>query len=115
MIEAFWRSMKHAWLYLNQLDGFAKVKSLVAFYVEQHNTTIPHAAFDGQTPDEIYLGKGAAIPDELAERRKKARQARLEFQSGLTVRSVPGLGLQSFRACRNCARLNAECRRAQLG
>ena len=40
---------------------------------------IPHAAFHGQTPDEIYFGTGAAIPDELAERRKKARQARLDF------------------------------------
>jgi putative transposase len=79
MIGAFWRSMKHQWLYLNQVDSLGKVRSLVEFYVAQHNSTIPHTAFEGQTPNEIYFGTGAAIPDELTERRKKARQARLDF------------------------------------
>jgi putative transposase len=89
MIEAFWRSMKHQWLYLNQLDGFEKVRGLVAFYVGQHNTVIPHAAFDGQTPDEIYFGTGAAIPDELAERRKRARKERLAFNRGSRCGQCP--------------------------
>ena len=39
----------------------------VRFYVEQHNTVIPHSAFRGQTPDEMYFGTGAAVPDQLAE------------------------------------------------
>jgi transposase InsO family protein len=42
MIESFWRSMKHQWLYLNSLDSVARLRTLVAFYVEQHNTQMPH-------------------------------------------------------------------------
>ena len=55
MIEAWWRSLKHNWLFLNTLDTFAAVERLVAFYVEQHNTVMPHSAFHGQTPDEVYV------------------------------------------------------------
>lgn len=77
MIEAWWRSLKHSWLFLHSLDTVARVRSLVAFYVEQHNTTIPHSAFRGQTPDEMFSGKGDAVPDQLADARAAARRARL--------------------------------------
>jgi len=38
MIEAFWRSMKHQWLFLNTLDSVARGRALVDFYVNEHNT-----------------------------------------------------------------------------
>ncbi len=56
MIEAFWRSLRHQWLYLHELDSLEKLRPLVAFYVEQHNTVMPHSAFGGQTPDEMSFG-----------------------------------------------------------
>jgi putative transposase len=31
MIEAFWRSLKHQWLYLNSLDSIERLRVLVAF------------------------------------------------------------------------------------
>jgi len=77
MIEAFWRSMKHNWLFLNQLDTPAAVERLVAFYVTEHNSVMPHAAFNGQTPDEVYFGTGDQVVAQLAQRRTEARQARL--------------------------------------
>jgi len=77
MIEAFWRSLKHQWLYLNSLDSLARLRTLVEFYVEQHNTRMPHAAFHGQTPDEIYFGTAANLPAELAAAREQAPAARL--------------------------------------
>jgi hypothetical protein len=77
MIEAFWRGLKHQWLYLNTLDTLATVKRHVAFYVEQHNTHLPHAAFKGQTPNEMYFGTGADVPKQLADARVAARTARL--------------------------------------
>ena len=77
MIEAFWRSMKHNWLFLNQLDTPAAVERLVAFYVTEHNSIMPHAAFNGQTPDEVYFGSGDHIAARLAQHRVEARQARL--------------------------------------
>jgi transposase InsO family protein len=77
LIEAFWRSLKHQWLFLNSLDTLPRLRSLVAFYVAEHNSKIPHAAFHGQTPDEMYFGTGDHVPETLATHRKAAREARL--------------------------------------
>jgi putative transposase len=49
----------------------------VAFYVTEYNGKIPHAAFCGQTPDEMYYGRGERIPIELDTARKAARARRL--------------------------------------
>ncbi len=65
LIEAWWRTLKHQWLFLNTLDSMASVTRLVAFYVEAHNGEIPHSAFRGQTPDEMYGGRGQEIPEQL--------------------------------------------------
>ena len=84
MIEAWWRSLKHAWLYLHSLDSVAAVERLVAFYVEQHNTIMPHRAFDGRTPDEVYFGTAANLERELAQRRLQARLDRVAMNRALT-------------------------------
>jgi putative transposase len=65
MIEAWWRSLKHQWLFLHSLDSVTTVRRLVALYVEQHNRVLPHSAFRGQTPDEMYFGTGDAVPKDL--------------------------------------------------
>jgi len=78
LIESWWRVLKHQWLYLNSLDTVATVRKLVAFYVQEHNTRLPHAAFRGQTPDEMYFGTGTDVPGALAAVCHEARQARAE-------------------------------------
>jgi len=78
LIEAWWRSLKHQWLFLHRLDSVEGVRRLVAFYVEEHNTRLPHAAFQGQMPDEMYFGTGDHVPDALAAAGKEARRRRLE-------------------------------------
>ena len=78
LIESWWRVIKHQWLFLNTLDTAASVKKLVAFYVEQHNIHLPHSAFKGQTPDEMYFGTGDGIPKKLEEAKLKARELRLK-------------------------------------
>ncbi len=78
LIESWWRVLKHQWLYLNTLDTIATVKKLVDFYVEQHNSQLPHSAFRGQTPDEMYFATGKHIPNRLENSRKAARQSRME-------------------------------------
>ena len=71
-IEAWWRTLKHQWLYPNTLDGVAAVRRLVEFYVVAHNSEIPHSAFRGQTPDEMYAARGREIPEQLkADRLRK--------------------------------------------
>jgi transposase InsO family protein len=78
MIESWWRVLKHQWLYLNTLDTVRAVENLVAFYVQEHNSRLPHSAFRGQTPDEMYFRTGDNIPEELEAARQEARQARAE-------------------------------------
>ena len=78
LIESWWRVLKHQWLYLNTLDTPASLRKLVAFYVDQHNSHLPHSAFRGQTPDEMYYGTGHHIPAELEVARIAARQSRLQ-------------------------------------
>ncbi len=78
MIESWWRVLKHQWLYLNTLDTVRAVENLVAFYVQEHNSRLPHSAFRGQTPDEMYFKTGDSIPEELAAARQEARRARAE-------------------------------------
>jgi putative transposase len=78
LIESWWRVLKHQWLYLHELDSATRVETLVAFYVEQHNTHLPHSAFQGQTPDEKYFGTGEDVPKQLEEARLAARRQRME-------------------------------------
>ena len=92
MIEAWWRCLKHQWLYLNTLDGVATLRRLVAFYVSEHNTRLPHSAFAGQTPDEMYSGTGADVPAQLDAARKAARQRRLEENRAQSCPACPSAG-----------------------
>ena len=77
MVEAFWRSLKHQWIFLNTLDTVARVRALVEFYVTEHNTKMPDPAFAGQTPDEVFFGTGTKVPEEVAVAKSQARAARL--------------------------------------
>jgi transposase InsO family protein len=77
MIEAWWRSLRHNWLNLHQLDDIEAVRKLVEFYVHNHNAVMPHSAFRGQTPDEIYCGTGGNVTAELEAAAKVAQQRRL--------------------------------------
>jgi putative transposase len=78
MIESWWRQLKHQWLFLNTLDTIQPVRKLVAFYVQQHNEIVPHSAFRGQTPDEMFHGTGADVPEKLKAAQLVARQVRRE-------------------------------------
>jgi transposase InsO family protein len=89
LIEAWWRSLKHRWLFLHSLDNIATVRRLVTFYVTEHNERIPHGAFEGQTPDEVYFGRGAQVPDDLAVRRREARRLRLEQNQAAACVACP--------------------------
>jgi hypothetical protein len=42
MIEAWWRSVKHQWLFLHNLDSASAVERLVVFYVSEHNSRHLH-------------------------------------------------------------------------
>jgi putative transposase len=77
MIEAFWRSLKYGWLYLHTLDSLAALRRLIEFYVTAHNEVMPHSAFQGQTPDEVFFGIGDEVSKKLCDYRKTAREVRM--------------------------------------
>ena len=91
MIEAWWRSLRHQWLFLHSLDSVATVRRLVAFYVEEHNRVLPHSAFHGQTPDEMYFGTGDAVPADLTARAAAARRARADANRSAACETCPSL------------------------
>lgn len=76
MIES-WSNVKHQWLFLHRLETVVAMRRLVAFYVEEYNGMIPHAVFSGQTPDEIYFGRGGEVPLKLEAGKRAARERRL--------------------------------------
>ncbi len=50
---------------------------MVGFFVEAHNPEMPHAAFRGQTPDEMSFGPAVALADDPISARATAMAARL--------------------------------------
>ena len=78
MIEAFWRSLRHPWLYLHSLESFTQLEQLSDFYVREHHTEMPHHAFVGQTPYEVYFGHAHRVRDRLTTASLQARRARME-------------------------------------
>ena len=91
MIEAWWRSLKHQWLFLHSLDSVTTVRRLVEFHVQEHNRVLPHSAFRGQTPDEMYFGTGDAGPADLTSRAAAARRARVEANRSAACGTCPSI------------------------
>jgi putative transposase len=91
MIDAWWRSLKHHWLFLHSLDSVTTVRRLVEFYFHEHNGVLPHSAFRGQTPDEMYFDTGSAVPAELTARAAAARRARVEANRSAACEACPSI------------------------
>jgi len=77
-------------LFMNTLDTVAAVRRHVAFYFAAHNGEVPHSAFGGQTPDEMYFGTGDDIPAQLEEEKRSAREARLDANRAVTCGTCSG-------------------------
>ena len=77
MIERFWLSMKHGFLFTQKLDSITGLRRFVDFYVGEHNTVIPHSTFNGQTPVEVFCGEAPSLQDQFASKRLVARGVRL--------------------------------------
>ena len=68
------------------------VRRLVTVYVDEHNRVLPHSAFRGQTPDEMYFGTGDAVPADLTARAAAARRARVEANRSAACATCPSVG-----------------------
>jgi hypothetical protein len=50
---------------------------------------LPHSAFRGQTPDEMYFGIGDAVPTDLTARAAAARRGRAEANRSAACGALP--------------------------
>ncbi len=91
MIEAWWRFLNHQRLFLHSPDSVTIVHRLVQCYVDEQNRVLPHSAFRGQTPDEMYVGTGAAGAADLRSRATAARRARGEANRSASCETCPSL------------------------
>ena len=91
MIEAWWREMKHAYLFTQVLDSVEAVTKHVDKYVVQHNSVVGRAIFDGRTPDKIYAGNETMLPGRLADERSAARRARVAWNRSRSCQRCSGL------------------------
>jgi transposase InsO family protein len=79
MIEAFFRRLKHAWLFVHPLPSLSAVTSLTAQYIHDHNELIPHSALAGATPAEVFHGRWSEEDREKLEvQGRAAGNARLQ-------------------------------------
>ena len=56
-IERLWRSLKYEEVYLNAYESINEAKQRTGKYFNNYNTFRPHAAMDGNTPNEVYYKK----------------------------------------------------------
>ncbi len=64
--------------------------------MDARNTRLPHSAFRGQTPDEMYFGTGDRVPDELGAAKKIARRSRMKVnRATLCPTCQPLVGIAS--------------------
>lgn len=54
-IERFWRSLKYEEVYLHAYDSASQARAGIGKYIEFYNSTRPHSALDGRTPDAAYF------------------------------------------------------------
>ena len=54
MVEAWWRVLKHQWLYLHHLDSLTKLHGLIAFYVDEHNSRLADSR--SKPGNSVYAG-----------------------------------------------------------
>lgn len=94
MIEAFFKSMKHNYLFNQDPTSFGILAKQIEFYIQQHNEVIPHSALDGATPLEKYTGQWTEEQSqELKSKAAAAREARIRHHKnascGLCPKSRP--------------------------
>jgi putative transposase len=92
MIEAWWRSLKHQWLFLHSLDSVTTVRRLVAFYVDEHTTACFHIRrFADRRLTRCTLEQGDAMLADLTSRAAAARRARVDANRSASCATCPSV------------------------
>jgi hypothetical protein len=71
--------------------GLVEIQYYGCCVVDLHNRVLPHSAFRGQTPDEMYFGTGDAVPADLMSRAAAARRACVEANRSAACGTCPSI------------------------
>jgi len=74
-IERLWRSLKYECVYLQAFETGAQARAGIGRWIDYYNTSRPHSAFDGRTPEEVYTGRDAPSPGHAPEMAPEALAA----------------------------------------
>jgi hypothetical protein len=84
VIEANFRSIKYNHLYNHHLYNIDTVRKHTDFYYPEQNSEMPHSAFNGATPEEMYYGRWTAEDgNALRCKTKSASEKRRVFHLSL--------------------------------
>jgi putative transposase len=75
MIERLWRSLKYECVYLQAFETGSQARTGIGGWIDYYNTSRPHSAFDGRTPEEVYSGCDAPSPGHALEMAPEALAA----------------------------------------
>ncbi len=97
LIERFFQSLKHNYLFQRDLANAEALGRHASFYIREHNEVMPHSAFKGATPEEVYLGGWAGlVGDSIRQETEAAKDRRIAYHRGLA-------------ACRPCPAATVLC------
>lgn len=54
MVESLFRSLKHNYLFHQEIQSLSSLKKHSDFWLKEHNEKIPHSSFNGETPAERF-------------------------------------------------------------
>jgi putative transposase len=74
-IERLWRSLKYECVYLQAFETGSEARVGIGRWIDYYNTSRPHSAFDGRTPEEVYSGRDASSPGHAPEMTPEALAA----------------------------------------
>jgi hypothetical protein len=111
MIEAWWRSLKHQWLFLHPLESVATVRRLVAFYVDEHNHVLPPLGLSRTDTrrDVLWYRRRGAGGLEVARSRRAPGSRRRQ-----PIRVVPGVPVTKRRRLTRAADGCCKCEPVRL-
>ena len=90
MIERFFRTIKHKWLYLVSLPTFDAAHSAIGRYMTDYNHLIPLHVLGGGTPFEMWSDKRSeAAKAELAPPQMNARDNRKTYNKTVSCGLCP--------------------------
>ena len=74
-IERLWRSLKYECVYLQAFETGSEARAGIGRWIDYYNTSRPHSAFGGRTPEEVYTGRDAPSPGHAPEMAPEALAA----------------------------------------